>query len=116
MKIELYHNPRCSKSRAVLALLQDRGLPYELVEYLDNPPNEDDLNHLLEALDQPPQALIRAKESGFKALNLDVDDLSVEQVVDLLLQHPKWLQRPIVVVDGRARIGRPIENVESILP
>ena len=116
MKIELYHNPRCSKSRAVLALLQDRELTFEVVEYLDNPPTEDDLIRLLEALELPPKALIRANESGFKALNLDANDLSVEQVVDLLLQHPKWLQRPIVVVGDRARIGRPIENVESILP
>ncbi len=116
MKIELYHNPRCSKSRAVLALLQDRELPHKVVNYLDTPPSEDDLNEILEALDLPPQALIRANESGFKALNLDIDDLSDDQVVDLLLQHPKWLQRPLVIVDGVARIGRPIENVESILP
>lgn len=116
MNIVFYHNPRCSKSRAVQALLQEKGLPYKTVEYLSEPPGEADLISLLDALDQPPHALLRSGDSDFKALKLDAKDLDREQVVDLLLQHPKWIQRPLVMVGDQARIGRPIENVESILP
>ncbi|MFK8031165.1 MAG: arsenate reductase (glutaredoxin) [Gammaproteobacteria bacterium] len=116
MNIVFYHNPRCSKSLAVQALLQEKELTYKTVEYLNEPPSKTDLIELLDALDLPPHALLRSGDSDFKALKLDAQDLDQDQVVDLLLQHPKWFQRPVVVVDGQARIGRPIENIESILP
>lgn len=116
MNIVFYHNPRCSKSRAVLALLEERQYEFETIEYLNTPPDESELNRLLDALDSPPHSLLRSGDSDFKALKLDAETLSREQVVDLLLQHPKWFQRPLVLVDDKARIGRPIENVASILP
>lgn len=116
MDIVLYHNPRCSKSRAVMALLNERELAFETVEYLESPPEEAQLHGILDALDVPPHHLLRSGDSDFKALKIDADTLDREQVVDLLLQHPKWFQRPVVVVDGQARIGRPPENVLSLLP
>lgn len=116
MTIVFYHNPRCSKSRAVQALLLERGLQFELVDYLKQPPTKTDLNRILNGLDQPPQALLRSGDADFKALNLDRDELTRENIIDILETTPRLMQRPVVVVNDKARIGRPLENVESILP
>lgn len=116
MTIVFYHNPRCSKSRAVQALLLERGLQFELVDYLKHPPNKTDLKRILIGLDQPPQALLRSGDADFKALNLDLAQLTREHIIDILEKTPKLMERPVVVVNGQARIGRPLENVESILP
>ncbi len=116
MSIVFYHNPRCSKSRAVHALLQDRGLTFELVEYLKNPLDKPDLIRIIKGLDQPALSLIRTGDAAFKASGIDGSELDQEQIINLLMEHPAWLQRPVVLIDGQARIGRPIENVERILP
>ncbi len=116
MTIVFYHNPRCSKSRAVHDLLNDRELPFELVEYLKTPLDKPDLTRILDGLDQPALSLIRTGDARFRELGIESTDLTRDQIIELLLENPALLQRPVVLVDGQARIGRPIENVEHILP
>jgi len=109
MKPKIYHNPRCSKSRETLALLTDRGIDAEIVEYLQTPPSRATLERLLDKLGVPPLALVRTNEPEFAAYA--GRDLDARQIVDLLLEHPRLLQRPIVETDAAARIGRPPEQV-----
>lgn len=111
MKPRIYHNPRCSKSRAALELLRDRGVEPEIVEYLRDPPTSAGLKPLLRKLGLAARELVRTGESEFKTLGVDLDSASDEEIVDLLAEHPKLLQRPIVETDAGARIGRPPERV-----
>ncbi len=114
--IVIYHNPRCSKSRATLELLQERGIEPEIVEYMKEPPNKETLAHLVELLGVSPRELLRTNEQVYKDAGLDEEDLSDEDILDALSQCPTILQRPIVVVDDeKAAIGRPPENVLDIL-
>lgn len=109
MNAKIYHNPRCSKSRATLALLRERGVGVEIVDYLATPPSRDVLRRLLGKLGKPALTMVRTGEpefEPFKARTLDED-----QILDLLVAHPKLLQRPIVELDSKARIGRPPEQV-----
>jgi arsenate reductase len=109
MKAKIYHNPRCSKSRATLALLQERDVGFEIVEYLATPPSREVLRRLLHKLGAPAITLVRTDEpefQPFKGRTLDDD-----QILDLLVAHPRLLQRPIVEIDSKARIGRPPEQV-----
>ncbi len=114
-KATIYHNPRCSKSRRTLALLGERGIEPEVVEYLKNPPTRAELNALLEKLGFKPRDLIRESESLFKELGLGGDDISDEVLMNTMIEHPILIERPIVVVGGRAVLGRPPENIEKIL-
>ncbi|MEM7083616.1 MAG: ArsC/Spx/MgsR family protein [Pseudomonadota bacterium] len=116
MSVVLYHNPRCSKSRAVQSLLAERGVAHTCVEYLNQPLNDAALNRLLDQLDEPAIALVRASDPLFKALERDAASLSREDIIALLIAQPALMQRPIVVVNDQARIGRPIENIERLLP
>ena len=106
----IYHNPRCSKSRATLALLEARGIEPEIIEYLSTPPSRAEIESLLKKLGCPLRDLIRFDEPEFAAsgLSKDADDAAL---LDLLVEHPKLLQRPIVEHGRRARIGRPPERV-----
>lgn len=113
--ITLYHNPNCSKSRATLELLRASTQPFTVVEYLQTPPTQAELESLLAALDVEPAELVR-KDGHFRELGLDAADyVTAEQVVSLLLAHPKLMQRPIGLRAGRAVIGRPPENINELL-
>ena len=107
----LYHNPRCSKSRAVLALLEENDISPEIVYYLDNPPDAKELKSLLKKLNMNVRDVLRRAEPEYDMLGLEDENLAEEIVLDLLVKHPKLLQRPIVVAGGQAIIGRPPENV-----
>ena len=114
MKARIYHNPRCSKSRATLALLENRGIDLDIVEYLETPPSKDVLLRLLDKLGLQARDLVRANEEEFKnsGLSLDAPD---DALIDLMTREPKLIQRPIVEAGARARIGRPPEQVLEII-
>lgn len=114
MKARIYHNPRCSKSRATLALLEERGVDFEIVEYLKTPPTTSELEALLTKLGLRARDIVRANEPEFKASGLSLDAPDAE-LLALVAEHPKLLQRPIVEVGPSARIGRPPEHVLELL-
>jgi len=109
MDAKIYHNPRCSKSRPTLALLHERGVGVEIVDYLATPPSRDVLRRLLRKLRVPALTMVRTGEPEFEPFKGRA--LGDDQILDLLVAHPKLLQRPIVEVDSKARIGRPPEQV-----
>jgi arsenate reductase len=113
VKAKIYHNPRCSKSRATLALLEARKVDLEIVEYLEQPPSRSTLQLLLRKLGMPALALVRTEEPEFRALGGRA--LSDDELLDLLAEQPRLLQRPIVEMGARARIGRPPEQVLELL-
>ncbi len=115
MKAIIYHNPRCSKSRQTLALLQERGLDVAIVEYLKDPPDAATLRALMKALNKAPREVLRRTEGAFSELGLAAHLDDDEAVIAALAAHPILLERPIVVVGDRAAIGRPPENVLSLL-
>lgn len=110
IKARIYHNPRCSKSRATLALLEERDVDIEIVDYLNDPPDPGELKAVLGRLGLPARAIVRSNEAEFResGLTLDADEA---QLLQLISRHPRILQRPIVEVGARARIGRPPEQV-----
>jgi len=113
-KITLWHNPRCSKSRNALALLEEQGVEAEVVKYLDTPPSKEELTSLLKMLGMNARELMRTKESIYKELSLkDVND--EDALIETMVQNPKLIERPIVIKDGKAAIGRPIENIIELL-
>lgn len=112
----LYHNPRCSKSRAALQLLEDRGLTPEIVRYLDTPPTAAQLSAVLGKLGIAARALLRTGEDDYKTLNLAAPELSEAQLIAAMVAHPKLIERPILIAGDRAVVGRPPENVLEILP
>ncbi len=109
--VTLYHNPRCSKSRAVLALLEENDITPEIVYYMDNPPDTRQLKNLLKKLNMNVRDVLRRSEPEYEELGLDDAGLADEIVLDLLAKHPRLLQRPIIVTDSSAIIGRPPESV-----
>lgn len=111
----LYHNPRCSKSRGTLDLLREKDIQPEVILYLDNPPDAEELRSLLAMLDMPPRALLRTGESVYAELGLDDPSKADDEIVEAMATHPRLIQRPIFVHGGRAVIGRPPENVLKIL-
>ncbi len=113
--ITIYHNPRCSKSRATLALLRERGIEPRIVEYLKTPPDTATLRHLLDLLGLGPRELMRRKETVYKKLNLDDPELDDEALIRAMAENPILIERPIVVNGERAAIGRPPEKVLEIL-
>ena len=115
MAVTIYHNPRCSKSRATLALLEERGLRIQVIEYLKSPPDRATLAALLRKLDMTASQLVRRKEPEFKALGFDEPGVTEAQLLDAMATHPKLIERPIVVAGRKARIGRPPEAVLEIL-
>lgn len=113
--VTIYHNPRCSKSRQTMALLEEQGVQPEVVEYLKTPPDEAQLRAILDMLNIPPRQLLRKTEAIYKDLNLKDANLSDEQLIEAMLEHPKLIERPIVVRGNQAAIGRPPETVLEIL-
>ncbi|MEX2454699.1 MAG: arsenate reductase (glutaredoxin) [Rhodospirillaceae bacterium] len=115
MTVTIYHNPRCSKSRATLALLQDKGIDPTIVEYLKSPPNKAELARILEGLGMEPRDLMRQKEAPYAELNLADRELSRDSLIDAMVANPVLIERPVVVNDGRYALGRPPENVLEIV-
>lgn len=114
--IVIYHNPRCSKSRETLALLQQHGVTPRVVRYLDTPPDAALIRQLLSQLGfSSAREVMRQKEDLYRDLNLSDTTLSETQLIAALVEHPKLLERPIVVNGERARIGRPPEHVLALL-
>lgn len=114
--ITIYHNPRCSKSRDALALLQQHtSEPLNVIEYLKTPPSEAELSAILAKLNIPARNLLRTGESDYISLQLDNPELTEQQLIKAMTEHPKLIERPIVVIGDRAAIGRPLSNVSAIL-
>jgi len=114
-QIVIYHNPRCSKSRATLQLLQERGIEPEIIEYLKTPPSAARLKELLAMLDLSPRELMRKGEEPYKTLGLRDAGLDDDTLVAAMVDNPILIERPIVVTDGKARLGRPPEQVLELL-
>lgn len=112
----LYHNPRCSKSRAALQLLESRGLQPRVVLYLETPPSAGELSALLDKLGIKARQLLRSGEETYKSLDLANPALGEDALIAAMLSHPKLIERPILVAGTRAVIGRPPEKVLEILP
>jgi arsenate reductase len=110
----IYHNPRCSKSRATLALLEERGLNPEVVRYLETPPDARELRQLLGRLGIPATALLRRGEAEYRECGLGGDS-SEEEAISAMVAHPRLIERPIVVRGERAVLGRPPENVLELI-
>jgi len=111
----IYHNPRCSKSRQTLQLLREQGVEPDIIEYLKTPPDETTLADILEQLGISAHELTRTGESLYKELGLDQDSPDEAQMLRLLVENPKLIERPIVVTPRGAAIGRPPENVLKLL-
>lgn len=114
--LTLYHNPRCSKSRAALELLEQRGLAPTVVRYLETPLDATRLRALLGKLGLSARQLLRTGEDEYKSLGLADTSLSEEQLIAAIAQHPKLMERPVLETSDKAIIGRPPENVLEILP
>jgi len=113
--ITIYHNPRCSKSRETLALLQEKGISPDIVEYLKDTPDAKEIRAVLTKLGISARELLRKKEADYKELNLANDSLSDDDIIAAMVSHPKLIERPIVIKGDSARIGRPPEQVLEIL-
>ena len=114
--VTIYHNPRCSKSRETLALLEEKGIKPAIVLYLDTPPDSKTIKTLLKQLGfSSARQLMRTKEELYKELKLDNDQLTEIQLINAMIEHPKLIERPIVVHNNQARLGRPPEHVLAIL-
>jgi arsenate reductase len=115
MSVEIFHNPRCSKSRQTLALLQENEVEPVIVEYLSSPPTKERLIETLKLLEMKPRDLMRKGEAEYKENNLADPSLSDDALIQAMVDHPKLIERPIVFANGKARIGRPPESVLEIL-
>ena len=114
--LTLYHNPRCSKSRGALELLEARGLTPNVVRYLESPLNAAQIKALLGKLGISARQLLRTGEDEYKMLQLADDSLSEAQLIAAIAEHPKLMERPILEADDKAVIGRPPENILELLP
>ena len=112
----LYHNPRCSKSRGALELLEARGLQPRVVHYLETPPSAAELRELLGKLGYNARQLLRSGEEVYQTLNLADPTLDDEALIAAMLEHPRLIERPILVVGDKAIIGRPSERILELLP
>lgn len=115
MSLKILHNPRCSKSRATLQLLLDRGLQPEIVLYLETPPSAEELKSILRKLDFGPRQLMRRGEPEYRDLGLDDENRSDQELIEAMVATPRLIERPIVLHDGKAALGRPPEAVLDIL-
>ena len=113
--ITIYHNPRCSKSRATLALLENQGANIRIVEYLKDPPTRKELSTILSMLGIKARSLLRTKESVYKSEGLDDKALSEKELISAMVDNPILMERPIVIANDKAVIGRPPETVLTII-
>ena len=115
MTVTVWHNPRCSTSRKTLDLLRARGVEPEIRDYLKQPPDAAELARVLDLLGIEPRALMRRKEAAYAEGGLDRADLSRDALIRAMAEHPILIERPVVLAGGKAALGRPPENVLSIL-
>ena len=115
MAITIYHNPKCSKSRQTLELLQQNGITPTIIEYLKTPPTAEKLKKILDLMGLAPRDLMRKKEAVYAECGLDDPSLSDAALIDFMIQHPILIERPIVLANGKAALGRPPEQVLDIL-
>jgi arsenate reductase len=115
MTVTIYHNPRCSKSRAALELLRSQGIEPTIIEYLKTPPSAAELDAILGQLGLEPRELMRKGEAPYKEAGLDNPSLDRSALIDAMVAHPVLIERPIVLANGKAAIGRPPENILAIL-
>jgi len=115
MSVQIYHNPRCSKSRQTLQLLEENGVQAEVIEYLKTPPTAEELDAILQLLDMQPRELMRKSEAEYKATGMDNPDLDRDALIAGMVNTPKLIERPIVLANGKAAVGRPPESVLAIL-
>ncbi|SFZ97830.1 Arsenate reductase [hydrothermal vent metagenome] len=113
-KIAIWHNPRCSKSRNALELLKESGVDAHVVKYLEDVPSKEELEDLLKMLGISARELMRTKETIYKELNLKEEN-DEGKLIEAMVKNPKLIERPIVIKDGKAAIGRPIENIVELL-
>ncbi len=112
--MKIYHNNRCSKSRNTLQIIKDNGIDVEIINYLDTPPTKEELTNILAMLNIPAEKLLRKSEAVFKE-NFKGKEFSNDEWVNIMIENPKLIERPIVVHNGKAVIGRPPENVNLLL-
>jgi len=115
MSTKIYHNPRCSKSRQTLELLNEKGIETAVIEYLKTPPNSKELEKILIGLGLEPRELMRKGQDEYKALGLDDNNLTRDELIKAMVENPILIERPIVITSKGIAIGRPIENVKKIL-
>ena len=115
MIVRILHNPRCSKSRATLELLHGRGIEPDIIAYLETPPSAEDLSQILDLLGREPRELMRKGEAEYQQLGLDDPNLSRDELIAAMVGAPRLIERPIVLANGKAAIGRPPESVLEIL-
>ena len=113
--ITIYHNPRCSKSRNTLALLEENGIQPSIIRYLDEPPTASTLQTLIKQLGITPRKLLRTGEDAYKTLELKNPELSDKQLIEAMVENPKLIERPIVSDGKNAVIGRPPENILPLI-
>jgi len=113
-KVSIWHNPRCSKSRNAVALLEEQGIEAEVVKYLDTPPSKEVLVEMLKMLGITARELMRTKEDIYKELKLK-DEKDEDKLIEAMVANPKLIERPIVIKGGKAAIGRPIENIIALI-
>ncbi|WP_019602720.1 arsenate reductase (glutaredoxin) [Teredinibacter turnerae] len=113
--IRIFHNPRCSKSRQTLALIEESGVEPTVIKYLETPPTPEELRDLLTKLDMPARDLLRKGEDAYKENNLSDPQLSDDALIEAMVKFPKLIERPIVVKGDKAIIGRPPERVNTLL-
>ena len=114
MSLKIFHNPRCSKSCSTLEILSDNNTDVDVVEYLKTPPDKEELKSILDMLGMGPRDLMRKHEAPYKENNLENNSLSDDELIDYMIKYPILIERPIVVSNGRAVIGRPPEKVKEL--
>ena len=112
--VTIWHNPRCGKSRDAAKLLEEKGIDADVVKYLETPPSKKELKAVLKMLGISARELMRTKEDIYKELNLK-EESDEEKLIDAMVENPKLIERPVVIKDGKAAIGRPLENIVDIL-
>ncbi|MDC3240258.1 arsenate reductase (glutaredoxin) [Gammaproteobacteria bacterium] len=113
--LSIFHNPRCSKSRKTLEIIEINDVEVQVILYLQNPPSVSELNSLLEKLGMKASELVRKGESIIKELDIDLSSISNDDLISIMAEHPILIERPIVFNESSAIIGRPPENVEELL-
>lgn len=111
--ITIWHNPRCSKSRVALEVLEEKNLDINVVKYLEKTPSIDELKEVLQMLGVSARGLMRTKEDIYKELNLK-DETDEEKLIQAMVENPKLIERPVIIKDGSAVIARPIENIDEL--
>ncbi|MEE4236774.1 MAG: arsenate reductase (glutaredoxin) [Anderseniella sp.] len=113
--VTIWHNPRCSKSRQTLALIEGKGIRPEVVEYLKTPPSREDVARVVQLLGVSPIDLMRKGETVYKELEIEVRPLGDDELIAAMAANPILIERPVVIANGKAALGRPPENVLGIL-